>query len=244
MKRRGLSTLTKTMTNYFDLQYYASLYIGTGEQMLTLIYDTGSSYLWVPLDNCTCSYATNKYTINSDTTTGGRDSITYALGSTNGVIMTDVVRAVPSSEQETSVSMTILGVDATADLSGTKADGIMGMSPVVNPSYPDELYVQKLYEAGRISKNEFGVSYKYTTEDSKITIGGFDTSIVADESLFKFVNLHSYGHWSLEIINTWYGNEEIFLSSVTGILDTGTSLTYFPTNDFNIIWAKISAGKS
>jgi hypothetical protein len=70
MKRRGLSILTKTMENYFNLQYFASLYIGTGEQMLTFIYDTGSSYLWVPLNNCTCSYATNKYTINSYTQSG------------------------------------------------------------------------------------------------------------------------------------------------------------------------------
>ena len=112
------------------------------------------------------------------------------------------------------------------------------MSPKVYASESEELYVQKLFEAGRISKNQFGVGYKSTSGTSKIMIGGFDTSIVPDESSFAFVDLYSTGHWTLELKETWYGGEKLSLSSETGVLDTGTSLTYFPTDDFNIIWAK------
>jgi len=138
----------------------------------------------------------------------------------------------------------ILGVDSTLDLSGTQADGIMGMSPRVYSNDNEELYVQKLFEAGRISKNQFGVSYKSTSGTSKIMIGGYDTSIVPNDTSFAYVDLFSTGHWTLELKKTWYGGEELNLESGTGILDTGTSLTYFPTDDFNIIWGKITSGKT
>ena len=51
MKRRGLAVIEKTLTNYHNLQYYADLYIGDSMTQMSFLYDTGSSYLWVPLYN-------------------------------------------------------------------------------------------------------------------------------------------------------------------------------------------------
>lgn len=94
MKRRGLQTIEKTMTNFQNLQYYSDLFIGDSKKQMTFIYDTGSSYLWVPLNNCTCSYATNKYTPSGSWTTSGQtDTIVYGSGSVVGVKAEDNVRA-------------------------------------------------------------------------------------------------------------------------------------------------------
>jgi len=50
-KRRGLATIEKTMTNYANLQYYATLYIGDSQKEMTFIWDTGSTFLWFPMSN-------------------------------------------------------------------------------------------------------------------------------------------------------------------------------------------------
>jgi len=137
----------------------------------------------------------------------------------------------------------MLGVYSESGLSGTQADGILGMSPSAG-SGSEELFVQKLYEAGRIANNQFGVSYRSTSGTSKIILGGYDTSVVVDPSLFAYIKLSDTNYWSLNINAHSYGTDALDISVERGILDTGTSLTYWPSSDFNIIWAKISEGKT
>jgi hypothetical protein len=80
--RRGLTSIDKTMTNYFDVQYYATLYIGENDHEMTFMYDTGSDTLWYPLNNCSNCHTTNLHTPTSTFSTNGtRDGITYLDGS-------------------------------------------------------------------------------------------------------------------------------------------------------------------
>ena len=40
------------ITNYKNVQYYGTIGIGSGKQELTVNFDTGSTMLWLPADNC------------------------------------------------------------------------------------------------------------------------------------------------------------------------------------------------
>jgi len=240
--RRGLSTQNVTMTNYLDVQYYASLLIGDSKHSQTFIWDTGSTLLWIPLNNCSSCPSSNKHTPSGSwSNTGVRYTITYAVGEVSGVVANDNVYLTSSS----GASMQLLGVDTvSADLGGLQADGVLGMGPAISSGRPGTLLVEQLKNAGVIGANTFSVEYSFRDETSSILLGGFDTSKVASESAFSWIDLKTTSHWTVPLKKMQYGSTQISIDADGGTLDTGTSLTLFQTADFTNLWAKITEGKT
>ncbi|CAI2362915.1 unnamed protein product [Moneuplotes crassus] len=224
--------------NEQNLIYYGNVYFwkdGSDKpDMLQVIMDTGSSWLWAPSSICNgCpsdDSLEHSYLINNGE---GIKSITYGSGSIHG----DIVRGVVSLENSKSRAIhnyKMLEVTSAnlPGLEGSNWDGILGLLPTGMSG--SDLFVTQLYKEGLIPEDSFGVKYTDTSEGSEITFGGFDKSIVEELDDFTFIDLFDDMHWSASLEHAKYGpygnlpTDEI----KSAILDSGTSLILMPTSLF------------
>lgn len=91
---------SEIIKDYANAQYYAEVHIGTPKQMFQVIYDTGSSNLWVPEKGCVhCGYkilhgGKHKYDSaksSSFVADGSPFAIQYGSGAVSGTFQTDTV---------------------------------------------------------------------------------------------------------------------------------------------------------
>lgn len=91
--------IQKEMINHENLQYYTSLFVGENKKEMSFIYDTGSTHLWVPLNNCTGCQSDNLYSPTSTFESTGEDGeIVYGSGNVSGEIAYDVVSLTSDTE--------------------------------------------------------------------------------------------------------------------------------------------------
>ncbi|KAJ3974764.1 family A1 protease [Lentinula raphanica] len=207
-KRQSVPVTNEVIT------YLASVEVGASDTTYQLIVDTGSSNTWVG--------ATTKYMPSSTSTdTGDRVSVTYGSGEFSGTEYIDEV-TLSSSLVITSQSIGVASSIGPNDL--TKGT-VSGVSTV--PTVTDNLFNQ-----GTISEKVVAISFEPTTSEEvtngELTFGGTDSS--------KFTGDITYtsktgNYWGITQTLT-YGSTTL-QSSLSGIVDTGTTLLYLEENGFN-----------
>ncbi|XP_028652957.1 pepsin A-like [Erpetoichthys calabaricus] len=234
-KYKGLSVqpTNEPLLNYMDAEYFGNISIGTPPQEFTVIFDTGSSNLWVPSSLCSSPACTNHslFDGNQSSTflsTNQNLAIQYGTGSMTGILGYDVVTitGIEVTNQEFGLSVTEPGDTFTY----APFDGILGLAyPVISSSGATPVF-DNMMDQGLVSEDLFSV---YLSPDGKsgseVLFGGIDTSHYTGN--INWISLSSDTYWQITVSSiTINGNIAACADSCQAIVDTGTSFLTGPTD--------------
>ncbi|XP_073825756.1 lysosomal aspartic protease-like [Musca autumnalis] len=239
-------TAKESLINYMDDSYYGRITIGTPPQEFLVLFDTGSSNLWVPVAPCSYNDVAcqnhNTYDPSASSTyvaNGEFFSIVYGTGSLTGYLLQDTVTV----EGLTIENQVFAGATSEPGNTFTDApfDGILGMAfaniaqdQVVPPFY-------NMYSQGLLDANLFSF---YLTRDGssnnggELILGGVDPNHYSGD--FTYVPVSQEGYWQFEMTSGVVNGVNI-CNNCQGVADTGTSLIAVPVDQYENIQAAIGA---
>lgn len=235
------------VNNYMDSEYYGPITVGTPGVEFQVIFDTGSSNLWIPSSNCgDCKHFGPKYDGAKSSTyqaNGTEFKILYGSGPVAGFFSEDTVTL------GSKVAKSVL-FGAITDVSGLglayalgKFDGICGMAyktiSINNvPPVFEALYSQGVIAQGVFSFYLSDAEKKDST--STMDIGGIDTDHFTGD-LFD-IPLSSSTYYEITLDGMFQsGDSDNLVSAKKAILDTGTSLITASVKDVKNIAKLVGA---
>ncbi|XP_046896019.1 pepsin A-like [Hypomesus transpacificus] len=233
----------EAMTNDADLSYYGVISIGTPPQSFSVIFDTGSSNLWVPSVYCSSQACQNHKKFNPQQSstyqsTGQTLSIQYGTGSMTGMLAYDTVQV-----GGITVNQQILGLSETEApfMANMVADGILGLAfPSIASSGATPVF-DNMMSQNLVSEDVFSVYLSGGGQSGSVVVfGGIDSNYYSGQ--LTYIPLTSETYWQISmdsvIIN---GNVVACSGGCQAIVDTGTSLIVGPTSDISNMNAWVGA---
>ncbi|XP_017264936.1 renin [Kryptolebias marmoratus] len=235
------------LTNYLDTQYYGEISIGSPAQMFNVVFDTGSSNLWVPSESCspfsTACFTHNRYDASQSRTyveNGTGFSIQYASGNVRGFLSEDVVVV---------GGIPVVQVFAEANFLSAmpfifaKFDGVLGMG------YPNAAIdgITPVFDhimSQHVLKEEvFSVYYSRDPKHSpggELVLGGTDPNYYTGN--FNYLETSEIGKWEITMKGVSIGTEMMFCSEgCMAVIDTGSSYITGPASSVSALMKTIGA---
>ncbi|XP_069422795.1 pregnancy-associated glycoprotein 4-like [Ovis canadensis] len=240
---RGSNLTIHPLRNIRDIFYVGNITIGTPPQEFQVIFDTGSSDLWVPSDYCSSSACSTHVRFRHRQSSTFRPTnetfrIIYGAGRMKGVVAHDTVRIgdLVSIDQPFGLSVAEYG------FRDRSFDGILGLNYPNKSSSRAIPVFDKLKNEGAISEPVFAFYLsKDEQEGSVVMFGGVDHHYYKGE--LNWIPLIQAGDWTLHVDRITMKREVIACSDgCMALVDTGASHIQGPgrlvDNIQNLIGAK------
>jgi len=237
------------ITDFDDSQYYGPITLGTPPQDFTVIFDTGSSNLWVPSSECnylSCKMHDRYYSNESSTyvANGTSFAIEYGSGTCSGFLSADTLGIAGLNV----VGQTFAQVTTEPGVSWivAKFDGLLGLA-FITISVDHVMPVwYNIMNQGLVSQAMFAFWLSNNTNSQvggELTLGGVDSTRYTGD--FTYANLTSETYWQFTV-SDWQVNGESLkwctgASLCQAIADSGTSLIVGPTKNMNALNTKLGA---
>lgn len=238
--------------NFMDAQYYGEIGLGTPAQKFLVVFDTGSSNLWVPSSKCSYTsipcwlHANYKAEASSTYKEDGRDfAIQYGSGSLTGFLSTDVlsIGALRVADQTFAEAVTEPSIAFIA----ASFDGIMGLGfPEISvgrvlPPFQNMLKQELLPEP----VFSFWLNRKADSEEGgELVLGGVDPKHFKGEHTWVPVTRRGFWQFMMDGLSVGSGGKGSFQACTHGcqaIADSGTSLLVGPPGTIDEINKAIGA---
>eukprot|EP00296_Roombia_truncata_P007874 JP446331.1.p1 GENE.JP446331.1~~JP446331.1.p1 ORF type:complete len:384 (+),score=199.32 JP446331.1:62-1153(+) len=231
------------LTDFMDSQYYGEIQIGTPPQTFKVIFDTGSSNLWIPSKRCSLLQVAcklhNKYDAKKSSSyvvNNTKWDITYGSGGVSGVLSEDVVTVGTFTIHDQTFGEAT--VEKGLGFIAGKFDGILGLgfsSIAVEHVTPvwDNMVAQGLVDEPVFS---FWMSKDPESGDKggELMFGGVDPDYYTGD--FTYVPLTATTYWQFAMDGITVGKETLGCAGgCQAIADTGTSLLAGPKADVDAI---------
>lgn len=237
----------------FTLGYYGEISIGTPPQKFNVIFDTGSSDLWVVSSKCEseiCSshkkfdhYQSNSY--NSEKEDGEEDEeddvetiqVDYGTGSMQGNLGKDTVRL---ADDKIIIKNQVLADAYTLsrDFIGSPFHGIFGLGLSGLSSSQHDPPFQSMIEQNLVDQPVFAIYSQHNA--GEIDFGGIDHSRFEGE--IEYVENIDTSYWMVSVDKFEF--QEHTFENRKAIVDSGSTLIIMNTEDAKLYHEAIPNAKS
>nr|ALC78842.1 aspartyl proteinase-1 [Dermanyssus gallinae] len=234
----GVKGSVEPINNYMDAQYYGPISIGSPPQPFQVVFDTGSSDLWVPSSKCPLTNIAcllhNKYHSDKSSTyvkNGTEFKIQYGSGAVSGVLSADTVDL--NGMRVTNQTFAEIMRESGLGFIAGKFDGILGMGypTIARGGLPvfDQMVAQNVIDQA--------VFTFFLTRDpnhptgSELVLGGIDPKHHKGEITYTPVTRKGYWQFGVDKIAVSGHSDELCKGGCQAIADTGTSLIAGPTKE-------------
>jgi len=211
--------------NYQDLSYYGPISVGTPPQKFQVIYDTGSSNLWVPSTSCKNCGKHAEYDSTKSSTyqkNGTKFYIQYGSGPVSGFESKDSVE-VGSVTVPNYIFAEIQDVSGLGQLFATGPfDGICGLAfQTISVNQVPPVFVSMANE--KLIPEPVFAFYLTSTDGAagELDFGGADANHYS--GTLQYVPVTKQDYWRVALKGINIGGKQIRTWSSDGIIDSGTS---------------------
>lgn len=233
--------------NFLDAQYYGQIGLGSPPQEFMVVFDTGSSNLWVPSSQCSwfsiaCDlhhkyHATSSATYQKNNT---KFAIQYGSGSLSGFLSTDILTfGTLEVQQQTFAEAT---KEPGLAFVAAKFDGILGLGfpeIAVTGAVPP---FNNMLAQGLVKEPVFSFWLNRNVEGKQggeLTLGGVDPDHYKGEHVWAPVTRR--GYWQIAMDSVKVPGASSCEGGCKAIADSGTSLLVGPSDEVAAINLAIGA---
>ncbi|KAJ9066960.1 aspartic proteinase precursor [Entomophthora muscae] len=233
------------ISNFMNAQFYGEIGVGKPAQVFKVVFDTGSSNLWVPSKKCSSiacffhkkfdSSKSHSYKKN-----GTNFAIRYGSGAVEGYIGEDVVTVgdVPTKGVQFGETTKEPGLAFAFG----RFDGIFGLgydtisvNRITPPFY-------KMVDQGLEPVFSFWLNTNGGSDHGgEMVLGGVDKKHYKGK--ITWVPVTRKGYWEVSLDKVAFGDEEVELPKTGAAIDTGSSLLVVPSDLADMINRFIGAKK-
>ncbi|XP_035183466.1 pepsin A-like [Oxyura jamaicensis] len=237
---------TEPLENIMDAEYVGAISIGTPPQQFLVLFDTGSSDLWVPSVDCSSPACVSHERFDprlsaTHRATGQPVSIQYGTGSMTGVLAYDTVRV--GNIQVSNQAIGLSKKEPGSFLTHQTFDGVVGLAfPSIASSGAIPIF-DNMMSQGLVDKDLFSIylSSKSRT-GSFVMLGGMDSSCFSGR--LRWIPLSAETYWQIAVDRIiMRGRVVACPRGCQAVVDSGTTLLAGPFRDVAAIQRHIGASE-